>query len=85
MNGVAHCFRGPESIRQTKVEPASLEVNAKAGVGLLVSAPWAGPLVMLAVGAVASAVNARYASKAGFGVRSCASRPALPQRMQMSA
>lgn len=59
VNGETHALSCPESIRQANVEPASLEAREKLGVGSLMSAPWWGPALMLAAGAVASAVNAR--------------------------
>ena len=83
--GEVHGTIDPPSIRQAKVESASFETNEKRGLRLLMSSPSLGPLLMPTDGTEVSVVKARKASKAGFGVRSRASRPALPQRRQIAA
>ena len=56
MSGELQALRFPP-VEQTKVDPASLVVNLKVGVGLFITDPLAGPPVIVAVGLVVSAVK----------------------------
>ncbi len=64
-----------------KVEPASLELKVKVGVGSLVKLPAAGPEAIVATGGVLSRVKLLKAAKAGFAVRLLRRRPAVPQML----
>jgi hypothetical protein len=47
--GEVQLLKGLALTRDSKVEPASFEANLKVGVGLLMTLPWLGPEVMVAV------------------------------------
>ena len=79
--GEAHARKGLASNLHWKVEPAWLDLNENVGVVSLVVLPFAGPPVIVAVGAVTSPAKVLNAVKAGFLVRLKFSRAALEQNV----
>jgi hypothetical protein len=57
LRGELQLLKAPASTRHWKVEPGSLDLKLKLGVGLLMMLPSLGPAVMVAVGGVVSAVK----------------------------